>query len=98
MGSVQQTSCQPRNSSLEWPFRSTSLEGSRRKGGQVPSSTSHQRRLIAHSGNINGFDAYSLRLPDSRIYLAFLMNHGNPEVGSGDFANQVAMLVPADGL
>lgn len=53
--------------------------------------------VIAHGGNINGFDAYSLRLPDSRLCLALLMNHGNPEVGSGDLANQVAMLVLADG-
>jgi CubicO group peptidase (beta-lactamase class C family) len=54
-------------------------------------------RMIAHRGNINGFDAYSLRLPESQIYVAVLMNHGNPEVGSGDLAKQVARLLLTDG-
>ncbi|MGB7491076.1 MAG: serine hydrolase domain-containing protein [Thermoanaerobaculia bacterium] len=54
-------------------------------------------RMIAHRGNINGFDAYSLRLPESQIYVAVLMNHGNPEVGSGDLANKVARIILADG-
>jgi len=53
-------------------------------------------RMIAHRGNINGFDAYGLRLPDSRIYVAILMNHGNPEVGSGDLAKRVARLLLDD--
>ena len=53
-------------------------------------------RMIAHRGNINGFDAYGLRLPDSRIYVALLMNHGNPEVGSGDLAKHVAKLLLDD--
>lgn len=49
--------------------------------------------MIAHRGNINGFDAYGLRLPDLRIYVAVLMNHGNPDVGSGDLAKKVARLL-----
>ncbi len=53
--------------------------------------------MVAHRGNINGFDAHSLRLPESRIYVALLMNHGNPEVGSGDLAKSVAKLLLADG-
>ena len=53
-------------------------------------------RMIAHRGNINGFDAYGLRLPDSRIYVALLMNHGNPEVGSGDLTKRVAKLLLDD--
>ena len=53
--------------------------------------------MVAHRGNINGFDAYGLRLPDSRIYVALLINHGNPEVGSGDLAKSVAKLLLADG-
>ncbi len=52
--------------------------------------------MIAHRGNINGFDAYSLRLPESQIYVAVLMNHGNPEVGSGDLAKSVAKLLLID--
>jgi D-alanyl-D-alanine carboxypeptidase len=54
-------------------------------------------RMVGHRGSINGFDAYSLRLPESRVYVALLMNHGNPEVGSGDLAKSVARLVLENG-
>lgn len=53
--------------------------------------------MVAHRGSINGFDAYSLRLPESRIYVALFMNHGNPGVGSGTLAKNVASLLLTGG-
>ncbi|MEZ4869267.1 MAG: serine hydrolase [Caldilineaceae bacterium] len=49
--------------------------------------------LLQHSGGINGFATYMLRLPDDKVYVALLTNCDNCPVPLVDLAFNIATLV-----
>jgi CubicO group peptidase (beta-lactamase class C family) len=48
--------------------------------------------LIAHGGNINGFNAYALRLPSEKLYVAVLSNIGAGLEPASDAAARIAAI------
>jgi CubicO group peptidase (beta-lactamase class C family) len=49
-------------------------------------------QLIAHGGNINGFNAYALRLPADKVYVAVLSNIGAGLEPASDAAARIAAI------
>jgi Beta-lactamase./Domain of unknown function (DUF3471). len=51
-------------------------------------TTLEDERMLSHSGGVNGFACYTVRLPDAKVYVAILSNR---ETGApGNLANRIA--------